>query len=170
MRFIIFVLCAAIAACAPQGGRCDITVTQDVAFTAPDAQERITTHAFGESCDRAIALYAIHDAEGYPVWSWSTPLARAFGEAFVQSDDDHMRDFLTRWGQPSVSTTQSAPEWERLAPGQTTLGRLTYDDIRARDLPMLCHASGTAREVCVFWEPVAGGAGLYFERDVEEAE
>ncbi len=169
MRFLAFAIAVALAACAPRGGaRCDVTVTRDLSFTSSEATETITARSLGPSCDKAIGLYAIHDAEGHPVWAWTAPLPRAFGDAFVDSDAEHMQDFLTRWAQPRVSTTQAAPEWSALSPGQTTLDRLTYDDIRARDLPMLCHASGTAREVCVFWEPVAGGAGLYFERDIEE--
>ena len=44
----------------------------------------------------------------------------------------------------------------------------TFCHNRARDLPMLCHFSGTARQTCVFWEPVAGGAGHLFDQDVEE--
>ena len=81
-----------------------------------------------------------------------------------------MEDFLQRWAQPALSTTQTAPEFSTLQPGQTTLDRLTYEDIRARNLPMLCHFSGTAREVCVFWEPAAGGAGHFYDRDAEETE
>lgn len=169
MRLALFLICAALAACGPrQGARCDIAVTQDLALTSSEAVDTVTTRALGPSCDKAIGLFTIHDAEGHPVWAWTSPLPRAFGDAFADADEEAMRDFLTRWGQPSVTTTQSAPQWDALAEGQTTLERLTYDDIRARDLPMLCHASGTARELCVFWEPAAGGAGLYYERNVED--
>lgn len=162
---------AALAACSPQGGaRCDVSVTQDLALTAPDSAESITARAIGPSCDKAVALYAIHDAEGHPAWAWAAPVPRAFGDAFATADEEDMREFLTVWARPHVSTTQAAPMWEELAPGQTTLDRLTYDDIRARNLPMLCHASGMGRELCVFWEPAAGGAGHYFDRDVEETE
>jgi hypothetical protein len=169
VRFLLLALSAlAIASCAPRGGACDVSVTQDLAFSAART-ETVTAQSFGPSCDRSIGLYTIRDAEGHPAWSWSAPLPRAFGEeAFRDMDADGMRDFLTRWAEPSLSTTQTAPAWDALTPGQTTLDRLTYDDIRARDLPMLCHSSGTARELCVFWEPAAGGAGLLLERDLED--
>lgn len=170
MRIIPLALLAALAACAPrEAARCDVTVTQELALASADSRETITARALGPSCDKAVGLYAIHDAEGHPVWAWAAPLPRVFGDAFVDADEEAMRDFLTRWARPNVATTQSAPAWTALTPGQTTLDRLTYQDIRARDLPMLCHSTGTARELCVFWEPAAGGAGLYFERDVEEA-
>jgi len=160
----------ALAACEQRSAAmgCNISVTQDLALSGSGAQETITARAIGPSCDKAVGLYAIHDAEGHPAWAWATPLPRAFGDAFADADEEVVRDFLTEWARPRLATTQAAPAWDALTPGQTTLDRLTYDDIRARDLPMLCHASGTVRELCVFWEPAAGGAGLYYERDVEE--
>lgn len=160
---------AALAACAPRpAAQCDVSVTQDLALTNADAHETIVARAIGPSCDKAVGLYAIHDAEGYPAWAWAAPLPRAFGDAFDDADETTMREFLTGWARPEVSTTQSAPAWDALTPGQTSLDRLTYDDIRARNLPMLCHASGAGRQICIFWEPAAGGAGHYFDRDVEE--
>ncbi|HYD74157.1 MAG TPA: hypothetical protein VEF55_13545 [Candidatus Binatia bacterium] len=170
MRLLVLCVIAALAACEQRvvSAGCDVSVTQDLALSGTDAQETITARALGPSCDKAVGLYAIHDAEGHPAWAWAAPLPRAFGDAFVEADEDIMRDFLTDWARPHVATTQTAPEWDALTPGQTTLDRLTYDDIRARDLPMLCHASGTGRELCVFWEPAAGGAGHFFDRDVEE--
>ncbi len=137
-------------------------------MSGPDTEEIIVARALGPSCDKAVGLYAIHAEDGQPAWAWAAPLSRAYGDAFAEADEETMRDFLTRWARPNVSRTQAAPAWTDLAPEQTTLDRLTYDDIRARDLPMLCHSTGTARELCVFWEPTAGGAGLYFERDIEE--
>ena len=170
VRFVVLCIIAALAACEQRAAtaQCDISVTRDLALSGTDAHETITARAIGPSCDKAVGLYAIHDAEGHPAWAWAAPLPRAFGDAFVEADEDVMRDFLTEWARPRVSTTQSAPEWDALTPGQTTLDRLTYDDIRGRNLPMLCHSSGTGRELCVFWEPAAGGAGHYFDRDVEE--
>ncbi len=169
MRALLLCLIVATAACGPRSAaHCDISVTQDLALSGAQTHETVTARAIGPSCDKAVGLYAIFAADGHPAWAWAAPLPRAFGDAFVDADEAAMRDFLTRWAQPSVTTTQSAPEWDALTPGQTTLDRLTYDDIRARDLPMLCHASGTGRELCVFWEPAAGGAGHYFDRYVEE--
>lgn len=167
----LLVLCALLtgAACAdPRAARCDFTETRQIAFTSAEAGDRVTVRSFGVSCDKALGLYEIADAEGRPIWAWATPLPRAFGDGFAAEEPEHMRTFLAQWAQPVILTTQSAPEWRTLAPGQTTLDELTYADIRARDLPMLCHYSGTARQTCVFWEPAAGGAGHLFDRDVEE--
>lgn len=166
MRIAAFALFLLLSACARQG--CNMEVTRDVSFTSPSARETVIVRALGPSCDQAVGVYAIHDAEGRPIWSWSEPLPRAFGHVF--ENNNSMQDFLQRWAQPTLSTTQTAPEWSLLQPGQTTLDRLTYEDIRARNLPMLCHYSGTARETCVFWEPAAGGAGHFYDRDAEETE
>jgi hypothetical protein len=169
VRLVLLALLIAIAACAPRG-RCDMSVTRDLAFSAADARETVTARVIGASCDKTIALYAIHDSEGFPVWTWTSPTARAFGDVFAANDREHVQQFLERWAAPTLSTTQHATEWRLLAPGQTTLDQLTYEDVRARNLPMLCHFSGTARETCVFWEPAAGGAGHLLDRDVEEAD
>ena len=147
--------------------RCDVSVTRDLSFSGAEAEETITARAFGPSCDKAIGLYEIRDEDGRPIWAWASPLGHSFGDVFAADQPASMREFLERWAQPHLATTQSAPAWPALQPGQTTLDRLTYDDIRARDLPMLCHASGTRRETCIFFEPAAGGAGHFYDREME---
>lgn len=167
MRILVFAL--AVTACSQtEVARCDLSVTRDLAFTSAEAHDAVTVRAFGPSCDKAIGVYDIRTEDGHPIWAWTAPLPRAFGDVFPAGEPEAMRDFLERWARPSLTTTEQAPDWPLLAPGQTTLDRLTYDDIRTRALPMLCHASATARETCVFWEPAAGGAGHFFDRDVGE--
>lgn len=165
MRLAALALLCMLAACAPRAGRCDMEVTRDIAFTHAEARESVSARAFGASCDKAIGVYALHDQDNRPIWSWSAPLERAYGDVFPAQDHEAMRDFLERWAQPALATTAAAPEWPLLAPGQTTLDQLTYEDVRVRDLPMLCHYSGSARETCVFWEPAAGQAGHFYDRD-----
>lgn len=167
-RWLAVIAVAFAAACTPHPARCDMTITRDVSFTAPDARDTITAQVIGPACNKTIGLYTIHNAEGFPIWSWTAPMHHRFGNLFDQADAPHMREFLERWAQPTtLSTTDTAPPFARLARGQSTLDRLTYEDIRARHLPMLCHLSGTAHETCVFWEPAAGGAGHFLDRDVE---
>jgi len=163
-------LVVALMACtqAEDVARCDLEATHDLAFTAADAEDTIVAQAIGPSCDKAIGLYVVRTADGYPIWSWSAPLTHAFGDVFEADGAEHVQSFLDSWSQPVIETTQAAPAWETLTPGQTTLDQLTYEDVRARDLPMLCHFSGTARQTCVFWEPAAGGAGHLLDRDAEE--
>lgn len=167
VKVLLFVLVLCVAACAPQRERCDVTVTNTVAFSAPDARDLVTVRATGPSCDKAIAVYAVRDAEGNPIWAWAVSLKQGFGDV-TDANGAHLPEFLERWAKPTITRTGTAPDFSRLAEGQTTLDRLTYQDIRARDLPMLCHFSGTAKEICIFWEPVAGAAGLLLERNYEE--
>lgn len=160
----------ALSACVDRGqSRCSLAHTQAIAFTSIAATDAITVRTFGGACDKTVGLYEIRDAEGRPLWSWSAPLQREFGDVFASDEPDEMRAFLEQWAQPQIETTATAPEWPQLAPGQTTLDQLTYADVRARSLPMLCHFSGTARQICVFWEPVAGAAGHFYDREVEES-
>jgi hypothetical protein len=166
-----FILCFVLLAAActqTEPERCDIEATHDLAFSNAAVNDQISARAEGPSCDKAIGIYVIRDAEGFPLWSWSAPLSHRFGTVFEAEGHEHMQGFLQQWVQASLTTTQSAPAYTELTPGQSSLDQLTYDDIRARDLPMLCHFSGTARQTCVFWEPAAGGAGHFLDRDVVE--
>ena len=167
IRALMLAAALALTGCT-QPRSCDLEARRELAFTAPGAQDVIVAQAIGPSCDKAIGLYMIRAADGYPIWSWSAPLAHRFGNVFAAEDREQVQNFLNAWVQARVSTTRTAPGWDALAHGQTSLDRLTYEDIRARNLPMLCHFSGTARETCVFWEPAAGGAGHLLDRDVEE--
>jgi hypothetical protein len=168
IRWIVL-LCAPVAACAPpQAARCDLTVARDVTFSAAGEDDRISVSAQGPSCDKTIGVFEVRNADGYPLWSWSAPLAHAFGDVFEADDEEAVQAFLTSWANAEITTTQAAPAWAELGQSHFGLDQLTYSDIRARDLPMLCHFSGTARQLCVFWEPSAGGAGLLFEREIAE--
>ncbi|MGE0739798.1 MAG: hypothetical protein AB7O98_00525 [Hyphomonadaceae bacterium] len=168
MRALIVALIVLASCARPEAARCDLIFTRDIAFTGAATPDKLTVQAMGASCDKAIGLLTIRDAEGFPLWAWTSPLERAFGAVFAADAPEHMQEFLERWAEPVMGTTSGAPAWRELAAGQTTLDQLTYEDIRARDLPMLCHFSGTARQTCVFWEPAAGGAGHLLDRDIEE--
>lgn len=169
MRALILGAMLTLAACGRAApARCDLEVERQIAFTGADAQDTLIAQAIGPGCDKVIGLYVVRTAEGYPVWSWSAPLSHRFGDVFAQDDGEYLQTFLNNWAQPELSTTQEAPAWGALTQGQTSLDQLTYEDIRARDLPMLCHYSATAQQTCVFWEPAAGGAGHMLDRDVEE--
>lgn len=169
IRFLLLCSLILTASCTRLAAeRCDFTHSREIAFTGGPSADRVIVRTFGASCDKAIGVYEILDGESAPIWAWAMPLPRAFGDTFTAEDPDHVVTFLERWSQPAITTTTTAPPWESLPPGQTTLDEFTYNDIRARDLPMLCHFSGTARETCVFWEPVAGGAGHFLDRDVQE--
>lgn len=169
MRALVFVAALALAACnqTPGAGECTVTATRTLSFSAADAEEMIIVRALGPTCENAVGVFAVHGADGHPQWAWSAPLTRAFGEFSESGSAEETQAFLQRWAdEAQLATTQTAPAWSELQSGQSTLDQLTYEDIRARDLPMLCHYSGTGRQACVFFEPAAGGAGHYYDRDV----
>jgi hypothetical protein len=175
MRVALVILALALSACAPRevAETCDLTATRQIAFTPDGVHENVTARTIGPSCDKAIGLYTVTAEDHHPIWAWTAPMSVAFGEAYRPASTEEAQAFLDRWTQPETGATSSAPAWEALARdprhARTTLDRLTYDDIRARDLPMLCHLTGVARETCVFWEPGAAGASSYLERDVAVA-
>jgi hypothetical protein len=162
-------LALALAACSPGARSCDLTVERDLVFTSAEAEEGVTARAFGASCDKAVGVYVVHDGESRPIWSWSVPLEHAFGDVFAAGDTEAMVAFLERWATPDLASTKAAPDYALLAPGQTDLDRATYEDLRARDVPMLCHFSGAERQTCIFWEAAAGAAGHFYDRDAPAA-
>jgi hypothetical protein len=169
VRLALLILALAAGACARAAPRCDREAAHEIAFTGAEKSETVIARSIGAACNKAIGVYTLLDAEARPLWSWSAPLERAYGDVFPVGDHEAMDDFLQRWAEPTLARTPAAPEWELLAPGQSALDRTTYEDLRARDLPMLCHYSGAARETCVFWEPAAGLAGHFYDRDAEAA-
>jgi len=169
MRLLLIMAALLAAGCtarAPAG--CEVSFAREVAFSAPGAADEITARSIGRSCEQAVGVLTVTLADGHAAWAYAIPLARAFGEGFAEPEPEAMRAFLERWTEVEIASTAEAPSWAQLAPGQTTLDRLTYDDIRARNLPMLCHFSETGRQLCVFWEPGAGGAGHFLDREIGE--
>lgn len=162
---------AFIAACQPQPAEtCDVAVEREIQFSHPESADVVGARLIGPDCNRAVALFTVATADGHPIWAWTAPAGRAFGNAFADADAEQARRFLERWAAAEVTTTAAAPAWPLPDTARSTLDRFTYDDIRARELPMLCHLSGVALQTCVFWEPAAGGAGLLLERDVTQTE
>lgn len=167
--YLLFLALAAAAACAqPAPPQCNLSFDREVAFTRPDAADIVTVRTFGESCDLTVGLFTVSEADGNPIWAWAGPLHQTYGAALAGANEESMQEFLERWSQPTIATTSAAPPWPLPEHARTSFDRLTYEDIRARNLPMLCHSSGTTTEVCVFWEPAAAGAGRLFDRDVRE--
>lgn len=169
----IFILALA-AACSPRAADCTRTAEAESAFPAPGA--RVLARSIGASCDKAVGLIVLLGDDGTPAWAWTAPLHPTFGNLFEaragQTPSTETADgFLARWAQVRVTTTADAPPWPQGAEavaggGHTTLDRRTYEDLRARALPMACHLSGVARETCVFWEPAAAAAAPLIERDI----
>lgn len=160
-------LLLALTACAhPEAKGCDVSVERDIVFSTETDQLR--ARALGEACDKAVALYVVSSPEGHPLWAWTAPMGHAFGAQFDMADEEAIAGFLADWAHPALASTAAAPDWSDALP--THFDRQTYEDVRARDLPMLCHLSGVARETCIYWEPAAAGATALYERAAAPAE
>jgi hypothetical protein len=172
MRCAVGLLCAAagllLAACAPTE-RCNLVAEHAARFSA-ETPDEVEARALGERCNGAAALLVVRDAEGVPVWAWAAPFYPTFGDSFVPHAEGagptrkQLEDFLTRWAKVSTARTGAAPAWSEDI--DTRLPQAVYEDVRARDLPMLCHLAAVAREQCVYWEPAAAVATAFYVRDV----
>ena len=126
--------------------------------------------AFGASCDKTIGLIMCARRGGLCHLVVERAAAARLRRRVHRGQRDACAAISGSLGAAGcLNHHRAAPEWSACSrPGQTTLDQLTYEDVRARDLPMLCHFSGTARQTCVFWEPAAGGAGHFIDRDICE--
>ncbi len=166
MRVLVLIAALVLSACSRQeAAQCDISVNEIITFSG--AEDKITARAFGEGCDKAVALYVVTTPEGHPIWTWTAPMAHAFGEHFDRATKEELAAFLAQWARAHAEHTGAAPPWSREI--STTLDRATYEDVRARDLPMLCHLTGVAQETCVFWEPAAAAGAPLLERATAES-
>jgi hypothetical protein len=174
MRSALFLLLFVLCACARAPQDCAVSAAREVAFITGDAADSVTARSLGASCDKAVAVISVANSDGHPIWAYAAPLPRVFGEAYLSPKREDVEALIERWSQPSIARTSAAPAWPASmlhlpAGALITLDRATYEDIRARDLPMLCHLSSPGRETCVFYEPGAAGAGVLYERDAAEA-
>jgi hypothetical protein len=164
---------ALIAGCAPESARdaCALSASTPARFSSADGDDLVVARALGPNCAQSVALFIVQDVEGEPVWTWTAPLARTFGEHFRAAPPAELKAFIDAWSVAHVARTSEAPAWTDAAflPDGVLAAHLdqeTYQDVRARDLPMLCHLTGVARQTCIFYEPVAAHAGAMFERDM----
>lgn len=176
LRMALAVACllsVCVVGCAPRQGNCERSANAQIAFSSP--QDEVSVRTLGENCAQAVGVMSIASQEGHVLWAWAAPLHPTFGNLFeARADGPSARDaeeFLSRWAQVRAVTTGEAPPWPQsaqtpLGGAITTLDRATYEDLRARRLPMACALTGVARETCVFYEPAAAAAAVLVERDV----
>jgi len=176
-RLAFLVLAAGLASCAPSPRACSASAETFVAFGSQTPTDRVAARIEGPTCGAAIGVIEIRSADGAPLWAWAAPLHPTFGDYFGPAAKPKPADaaaFATRWVQLGLARTDAAPPWPDSAPGplgdaHTSLDRPTYEDLRARALPMACHLTGVARETCIVYEPAAAAAFALIERDVAEA-
>ena len=92
MRLLLVAAALVLSACAPRAAtNCNLEATHDFALSGASETDTITAQTIGPSCDKAIGLYVVRDADGYALWSWSAPLRHAFGDVFARGVVDFLR-------------------------------------------------------------------------------
>ncbi len=146
---------------------CDLTATQIVAFTAPDAQDLIETRSFGPDCRNAVVMITIRRTDGAPLYSWSTAQPWVADRTVSSTNGEEMQNFLQHWAQANVDTTLAMPDWpqrqqafpDQLGPFMSTpLPREQYLDVRSKGLPRLCFPTGIDSGTCIYYDAQANAA------------
>lgn len=173
-RALLLALAAALAGCARDApaARCDLESSRAIAFSSAEADDVVEARALGADCGAAVAVYIVRSHEGVPIYAWAAPFHPTFGESFAPRAEgalsrQEMQAFLDRWAAPASAATAAAPAWHDAI--VTPFDRETYEDVRARNAPMLCFLSSVARETCVYWESGVAAAGVLVERDAPGA-
>lgn len=168
----ITAVCLALAAPAaagpaPSPATCSLVRTETVNLTGPNAKDVIEARsiaaprgAAAPNCNEATVLLTVRRGSdkaylhGYV--SVMTRMDLIEGHAGPAYGPTQVAAFLAEWAKATVGATNDAPPFG--AEGITTrLSAQDYAAIRARKLPMLCHAIGTLDRRCLYVDPDAGG-------------
>ncbi len=148
---------------------CTVSATRGVAFSTPN--DRVTAEARGPACDKLAAVLTIRAANGALLWTYAAPADwLAPGVLGAGASRTAAADAMEDWAKVSVQTTAEFAPWPETAPGayatsdmRTPFDRDGYEDIRARNLPVLCFATGAQTTDCIFWDKEAGMAQLIYD-------
>lgn len=173
-RVLFLVFALTLAACARPPGQgasaCAHTHVNEIAWTNSETPDVITTSAEGPSCDQAVVLFVIRNADGDPLWTHaSTYYDMTTGggpiEGAPPATDADIERFLAGWADVDISRSNELPEWREgvatLTESAETFAydtpyeRETYEMLRARELPTLCFAGGAEAAHCLVIDPLS---------------
>ena len=178
MRLFVFTLAAlALSACgqqqqsssAPSAG-CAHEATQRVTWSDANAQDTITTRSEGPGCSQAIVLFVARNAEGDPLWTFSSTYYDLTSggvppEGAPAVTNEQVQAFLADWANVTVNTSNALPEWREgvatLTESASTFAydtpfdRETYEALRARGLRMICYAAAAEATQCLVVDPAS---------------
>lgn len=150
---------------------CSVLSARTVAFTAPDAQNRLEAHAFGPSCQGATVVVTLRDAQGHALWAQAEPYTQlaTYDPSMPPATPEILQQFLdTMLVSARMVRTAEAPEWTPDRPSlaleegvldETRLPREFYLQLRVKNLPMLCVPMGQHAQSCLFFDPASDGVG-----------
>ena len=146
---------------------CSLVRNETINLTGPDAGDVVEARsiaaprgATAPNCNEATVLLTVRRGSDkaflYGYVSVMTRMDLIEGHAGPAYGPGQIADFLAEWAKATVGATNDAPPFG--AEGiSTSLTAEAYAALRARKLPMLCHAIGTLDRRCLFVDPDGGG-------------
>lgn len=153
---------------------CAREVTREVAWSGA-APDTITTNASGPSCLQAFVTLSIRNANGDGLWVHAAPYYDMVAGGAPPPEapavtSEQMDTFLNGWAEPTLTRSNTLPEWRDGVASltesaetfsyDTPFDRETYEQLRARDLPMLCYAAAAEASQCLIIDPLSGAPAM----------
>jgi hypothetical protein len=125
---------------------------------------RAMAHAFGERCSAAVAVVALLDPGGAPIWSEAHPAAEIFGladAANAKAMEAALRDWIPNH-DAMMNNTAKLPAWPEgaVAPAagefpfypEPGMDRAAYEGWKAKAVPLFCYAQGRESLACLAFD------------------
>lgn len=154
---------------------CARSATRQVVWSSPGAPDTITARAEGPTCQQAVVLFVVRNAQGDPLWSFASTyydmttggVAPENAPAVSGAEADR---FLHGWANVTVQRSSQLPEWRAGAasPGvgdrpltySSPFPRETYEALRRRDLRMICYAAAVTATQCLVVDPSSNAPAM----------
>lgn len=151
------------------GEGCAVSAERTIAFSSPN--DRVVAALDGPRCDALAATLTIRRPDGALVWTyavradWLAPEALGPGASKAAASAA-----AEAWSNVTVQRTGQFAAWPQTVPGveptadmRTPFDREGYEEIRARNLPVVCFATGAETIDCLFWDPDAQMAQIIYD-------
>ena len=180
--FIVILASLASSACGQlqQGAEsasngCARSATHNVTWTSAEAPDTIIASSEGPTCAQAVVTLAGRNSAGDPLWAFaSTYFDMTLGgrppEGAQPVDEAEMDEFLASWANVTEMRSGDLPQWREDAATltasadtfayETPFDRETYEMLRERNLPMVCHASGAEAVQCLIVDPATNAPAI----------
>lgn len=179
MRLLLMTLAVAtLAACSrpaetqTAAAGCARSATHEVTWSNAAAPDVVTATSAGPSCAQAVVTLVMRNAAGDPLLAFAaTHYAMTAGDSpppdgLPAVSDADMDRFLAGWANVTEMRSGALPEWRAdaatLTESATTFAYVTpfsrdvYENMRSRDLPMVCYAGAVEGSRCLIIDPATG--------------
>lgn len=165
----------ALTACGQPAGTqtaaagCARSATHEVTWSNANAPDVVTATAAGPTCAQAVVTLVMRNAAGDPLLAFaSTHYAMTAGDSAPPDGlpavtDAEMDRFLAGWANVSEMRSGELPEWRAnaatLTESATTFAYVTpfsrdvYENMRSRNLAMVCYAAAVEGSRCLIIDP-----------------